>query len=417
MSDFAAMSDSSKHPGSLPPNELETVYAISRAVAGSQDTEAVLDEIVRLVRTVLIFDNMVLYTCCSENGALEPAYARAIGRGRAREADLAWGEKTAQRVYQEKQPVMRVDEPEDDTQDRINLRHSLGLPLKIAGQAHGALVFIRFGGPQFLPAQVHLAEFIALHVAQLLEHRQLVEKIADLEARRRLDSLQEDFISTISHELLTPLGFVKGYATTLLREDIHWDDPTRREFLTIIDEEADRLHELIDNMLDSSRLQAGTLRINFQPIRLDTMLRDISLRARSRNEQLQLELAIDYPPVQIQADPSRLAQVFDNIINNAMKYAPGSPIHIQLTHEDDRAHITIQDFGPGIPADHLENLFKRFFRVPGQDTTVRGTGLGLYISRKLIQSHGGEIRAESQPGHGTTFHIYLPDHWQGNDEA
>ena len=114
-----------------------------------------------------------------------------------------------------------------------------------------------------------------MHVAQLFEHDQLVQRVVSLEAERRLDRLQEDFIATVSHELLTPLGFIKGYATTLLRADATWDENTRSEFLTIIDEEADRLRELIENLMNSSRLQAGTLRLTYQPVRLDTFLKEI----------------------------------------------------------------------------------------------------------------------------------------------
>lgn len=400
--------EGSSPPGSLQLNELEVVYALSRVVTGPEVPETVLDRIIVLARSVLIFDNMVLYTCCNTDGALEPEFARAIGRGRTREADLAWGELTAQEVYRSHTNVMRVEELEGASYDRMMIRHSLGLPLIANGQVQGALVFIRFGGPDFLPQQINLAEFIALHVAQLLERRDLVERVADLEARRRLDSLQEDFISTITHELLTPLGFIKGYATTLMREDIEWDNTTRREFLTIIDEEADRLHALIDNLLDSSRLQAGTLPMNFQQLRLDTMLKDLTLRARSRNEGLQIEFETQAPKLQIQADSTRLSQVFDNIISNAIKYAPGSPIAISLTSEGEQAHIQICDRGPGISEQHLENLFKRFYRVSESNPTAHGTGLGLYICRKIIQAHQGEIRAASQVGQGTCFHIFLP---------
>jgi signal transduction histidine kinase len=306
-----------------------------------------------------------------------------------------------------------LEELEGEAGDRTDIRHSLGLPVKSGDQAMGALVFIRFGGPKYTEGQIHLVEFVAAHIAQLLKHRQLVEQIANLEAKRRLDSLQDDFVATISHELLTPLGFIKGYATTLLREDIAWDEHARREFLTIIDEESDRLRDLIDNLMDSSRLQAGTLQMTFQPVRLDTVLRDLSLRARSRNDDLAIELKVITPGLQTQADPTRLAQVFDNIISNAQKYAPGSPIEVTLDQVDDRACIAIRDFGPGIPPDHLAKVFQRFYRVPDKSTSVRGTGLGLYICRKIIQAHGGEIEAGSKVGEGTTFFIYLPCEAQG----
>ena len=393
--------------GSLRPQELAAMYAISRTVARAVDTDTALDEIIRLVRPVFIFDNMVLYKL-REDASLEPTYARAIGRGRFREADLAWGEYTANEAFISGQPAMRFEELAGANEDRTGVRNFLGLPLNQGEQIMGVLVFIRFGGPAFTPDQVSLAEFIASHVAQLLSRRQFVEKIASLEARRRLDNLQEDFIATISHELLTPLGFIKGYATTLLREDTNWDDTTRREFLTIIDEEADRLRELIDNLMDSSRLQAGTLRMSLQPVRLEALLKDISQRAKTRNENLNIRLILNAVGLQIQADPTRLAQVFDNLLINAVKYAPDSPIEITLDTLDSMARIAVKDCGPGIPPEHLQNMFKRFFRVPGRTTSIRGTGLGLYICRQIVQAHSGEITVDSILGQGTTFFILLP---------
>jgi signal transduction histidine kinase len=272
----------------------------------------------------------------------------------------------------------------------------------------GALVFIRFGGPSFQPDQIRLSEFIAVHVSQLLGRKHLVQRVSSLEAERRLDRLQEDFIATVSHELLTPLGFIKGYATTLLRDDTIWDDDTRREFLTIIDEEADRLRELIENLMDSSRLQAGTLRMSFQPLRLDTFLKDMMQRAKSLDEDVHVELEIEAPGLQIPADPTRLAQVVDNLLSNAMKYAPGSPVYVILGKEDQVAHITVKDNGPGIPPEHIKHLFERFYRVPSSNITIRGTGLGLFIVRRIVEAHGGEIKVESVVGRGTAFHIYLP---------
>ena len=407
------MFEDSTNPGSLRPQELEAVYAISRAVARAVNIDDALDEIIRLARPVFIFDNMVLYHQIDKD-ALEPSYARAIGRGRSYEAELAWGEATASEALQTEQVIIRMEETgtamDDRTaqDDRTRLRYSLGLPLHLWSDARGALVFIRFGGPAFKPDQIHLAEFIAAHVAQLVGHDRLVQRVASLEAERRLDRLQEDFIATVSHELLTPLGFIKGYATTLLREDTNWDDNTRREFLAIIDEEADRLRELIDNLMDSSRLQAGTLRLTFQSLRLDAFLRDIAARSTSRNDALVVNLELDPSGLQVPADPTRLAQVFDNLIINATKYAPGAPITITLDKADNQAHIAVRDAGPGIATVHLENLFKRFYRAPTNDTTVRGTGLGLFICRQIIRAHGGEIKAESTVGQGTTFHIYLP---------
>ncbi len=391
----------------LRPEELEAVYAISRAVALAENIDTALDEIMRLTRPVFIFDNMVLYLKREEN-TVETAFARAIGRGRFHEAELSWGEVTAQDVLRKAQVIKRLEEASEEVGDRTRLRYSLGLPLRVENDIAGALVFIRFGGPPFEPDQVRLAEFITGHVATLYWHERLVAKIASLEAERLLDRLQEDFIATISHELLTPLGFIKGYATTLLREDTSWDEDTRREFLSIIDEEADRLHELIENLMDSSRLQAGTLKMSFQPIRMDAFLKDIAMRATSRLEKMNIELDLQEPAFQIVADPTRLAQVFDNLLTNANKYAPNSTINIVLKKEGENALISVQDHGEGIAPEHLENIFKRFYRVPVTNTNVRGTGLGLFICRQIVRAHGGDIWVESTLGKGTTFNIRLP---------
>jgi signal transduction histidine kinase len=395
-------------PAVLRPEELEAVYSISRAVAKAVDLDTALDEIIHLTRPVFIFDNMVLYLQKGED-VLDPAYARAIGRGRSHEADLAWGEATAHKAMQSNQVAILIEKMDNYETDRTRLRYSLGLPLSWGSEnAMGALVFIRFGGPSFKPDQIRLSEFIAVHVAQLLGHTYLVQRVASLEAERRLNRLQEDFIATVSHELLTPLGFIKGYATTLLRDDIDWDNNTRQEFLSIIDDESDRLRELIENLMDSSRLQAGTLRMSYQPLRLDTFLKDMVLRAGSRNEDIQIYLDLRINGLQIQADPTRLAQVFDNLLSNAIKYAPGAQVKITLAKETDKAHMTVSDNGPGIAPENIKNLFNRFYRVPSDNVTVRGTGLGLYICRRIIQAHGGEITVESVVGRGTTFHIYLP---------
>ncbi|MFN2150486.1 MAG: sensor histidine kinase [Anaerolineales bacterium] len=391
--------------------ELRAVYGISRIVLQTADSITALQEIIRLSRPVFIFDNIVIYQI-RDGQTLEPTYARSVGRGRSAEADMAWGEAVAHEVMDTQQKVIRSEEIgkklDDRMLDRLRLRDYLGLPLEINDQQVGALVFIRFGGPPYLPEQIDLATFIAEHVTQLLERQHLIEQIVRLEAEHRFDRLQEDFVATVSHDLRSPLGFIKGYATSLLREDAKWDPGTRREFLTIIDEEADRLAALIDNLLDSSRLQSGTLKMDFQPIRLEALLVDAAQRAEVRKYNIKLHL--DFSPTQnrVWGDPIRLMQVFDNLLTNANKYAPGSDVTIGLVWESDFAHILVSDTGPGIQPEHLNHIFKRFYRVSKDSGPERGTGLGLYICQEIIHAHQGEIVAQSELGMGTSIHIRLP---------
>ena len=403
--------------GTLRPQELEAVYAVSNAVAGVANLEDALDQISNLTRPVLIYDNIIIYVLDDDRG-LEPTYARIIGRGRSAEADLSWGESAANQAIQTGQTVIQDERLPNWKKNRLHLRYMLGIPLRSSQSQLGALVLGRFGGPVYTADQIHLAEFIATHIAQLLVRQNLVDQVATLEAERRLRQLQDNFISTVSHELCTPLGFIKGYATTLLREDISWDEGSRREFLEIIDEETDRLRELIDNLLDSSRLQAGTLRMQLQKTRLDALLQESVARAKTRFPEMQIILDLQRN-LTIQADPVRLTQVFDNLISNAAKYAPGAAVEINLETQDKSGqqyyHIVFRDYGPGIAPEYIDKLFERFFRVPESRDKVHGTGLGLYICSEIVNVHKGELNVESNLGEGTAFHILLPHIIQPDD--
>lgn len=389
-------------------SELNAVYAIARVVAETYDTEAGLDAVFRLARTIFIFDVVSLYLRSEEAEDLEAIYARALGRGRSRESELPWGEEAAHEAYRSGQTVLRQEDAGASVKGRERRRDYLGLPLLVGGRCVGGLVFGRFGGPAYPPEHIRLAEFVAWHVGQLLENRRMARRIASLEAQRELARMQEEFISTISHELRTPLGFIKGYVTTLLRSDAAWESQDRAEFLQIIDDEADRLRELIDNLLDSSRLESGTLGMTREQTQFATLIRDTVSRSKSMYSglDLQAEYAEDLPMVEI--DATRISQVLDNLISNAYKYAPEGPVTIRAAIDDGVLRVEVEDEGPGIAPQHMAHLFERFYRVPDNNRSTRGTGLGLYICRKIVEAHEGEIGVDSEPGKGTRFHFRIP---------
>jgi len=388
----------------LDPRTLAYVQTLVQAASLKDDWKVALDKLLVALRAEFVFDNVAIYMVDASTLSLEIAHARAVGRGKAAEADAAWGEELANQVLAKEQVI--VQNPEDDSNDRISQAYLLGIPLFNGSVVFGTMVFVRFGGPIYEDAQTTLAVIVGSWVSALLYRKVHEETHQQLSELQQKVQLQDDFVATISHELRTPLGFIKGYSTTLLRADTTWDEDTKQEFLTIIDEEADRLAQLIDNILESAKLQSRSVQLNVQPLRLDALIRDVVLRVRTRHKNLEVELRLDSVPP-IQGDNVRLTQVFDNLFSNAAKYADGSKLTVAAKKEKDNLLVTFSDRGPGIPKAYLPYIFERFYRVPG-DRSSKGSGLGLYICNQIIMAHHGKIWVESELKKGTTFYIQLP---------
>ncbi|MBV6450379.1 MAG: Adaptive-response sensory-kinase SasA [Anaerolineales bacterium] len=386
---------------------LEYLNELIQIAAQAGNSRGAIEKFLTSLRKEFVFDNVAVYLQDERTASLEIVYARAIGRARNAEADAAWGETFASQVFSKGFILTQDPQPDTPLEDRIKRAYMLGLPLGGDDSlTKGVLVFVRFGGPVYENQHVRVAKIAADILSIFFERAAWKATKSELGELKRQMQLQEDFVSTISHELRTPLGFIKGYSTSLLRKDTQWDDATRDEFLNIIDEEADRLSLLIENVLESARLESKTLPLRFQPLRLDAVLRDVVMRIRSRYKDLEVNMeANSIPP--IQGDGVRIAQVFENLFSNTIKYAPGSPIAITLNSNGETVKIVFKDRGPGITPDALPMVFERFYRVRGE-MTVTGSGLGLYICKQIIQAHRGKIWAESPPGEGTAFFIELP---------
>lgn len=243
-----------------------------------------------------------------------------------------------------------------------------------------------------------------------VEVEQKTREAEEAKARSEADRLKSEFISSMSHELRTPLTSIKGYSTSLLREDVTWDQTTTKEFLTTIDEKADELKDLIDKLLQTTKIEGGAIRLDKEPVVLarvvQKVLKDNAFRSPMH------ELTSDFPlgiPI-VEADLRYLEQVLHNLVQNAIKYSPGGgKIIVSGYKEKNEVVVSVRDEGIGIAPDQLEKVFDRFYRVDNRvGRRVGGTGLGLSIAKGLVEAHGGRIWVESEPGRGSTFSFTLP---------
>ncbi|MGD0173930.1 MAG: ATP-binding protein [Anaerolineales bacterium] len=239
----------------------------------------------------------------------------------------------------------------------------------------------------------------------------IVLGMRDLTRFREADELKDTFISIISHELKTPVALIKGYAGTLRREDAQWDPSVVKDSLAVIEEEADRLTSLIDDLLDASRLQAGGLTPNLCEVDLPKLAGRVAERLGRQfpDRVITANFPAEFP--EINADEERIGQVISNLISNAVKYSPaGTPVEILGRAAADQVTVTVADKGYGIEAEDAPHVFERFYRGPSAAKRTKGAGLGLYLAKAVVESHGGRIWIESQPGKGTRVSFTLPRH-------
>ncbi|HET7767862.1 MAG TPA: ATP-binding protein, partial [Chloroflexota bacterium] len=257
-------------------------------------------------------------------------------------------------------------------------------------------------------AQRQEAELRAL----MAERDRLAHAALDAEVLRRTDGARAALLAAVSHDLRTPLASIKASAGSLL-QDVEWSEEDQRAFARTIEQEADRLNVIVQELLDMTRIEAGAIRParDFYPV--DALVHEVvaRLRDRAREHHVVVDVPDDLPPVPL--DYVRIGQALYNLIENALKYSPpGSTICVAADLEEDRLRLTVTDDGPGIPAEALPRVFEKFFRVKSGDTAGKsGSGLGLAVARGFAEAHGGTIEVQSPPpdaARGTVFTLWLP---------
>ncbi len=292
--------------------------------------------------------------------------------------------------------------------------HVLALPMQYEEQLLGVIyVFRHSDAGGFSDRDLHVLDVFARQAAGALQQGRATA--AMLAEKTRLEEMQNTFVSIVSHELQTPVAIIKSYAATLAREDATWPPETIQRVSRNIEEECDRLTRLISDLLDLSRIQAGRVAMRVGSVELPQLVSEVidQLAPRAPKHSLRSTFTPTFPLVR--GDTDQLRRALFNLVQNAIKYSPqGGEVLIagEVRTIDDRvfAVVRVIDRGVGIPPGEQERIFDRFHRADTRlSRTTAGVGLGLYITRSIVEGHGGQIWAESEgEGRGSTFTIVLP---------
>ena len=286
-------------------------------------------------------------------------------------------------------------------------------PLIIREEAIGAILISPKEEKQpFFEYQTDLVERLPIVISIAIDNTLLYDKIQRANIRlKELDKLKDEFVSLASHELRTPMTAIKSYLWMVINKSQNLD-PQIRSYLEIASQETEHLIKLVQNMLTISRIEGKRLELNIESLDLFELLKQVydMLKVKADEKNITFTL-IPYPEkLLVSADKDKLSELFENIIGNALKYTPDNgSISIHFTIEKNKTGVYILDSGPGLSKENLPHLFQKFGRLEEtKQSRTPGTGLGLYISKQIVDLHKGSINVESEVGKGTTFTVYLP---------
>jgi signal transduction histidine kinase len=291
----------------------------------------------------------------------------------------------------------------------VGVRSRVAAPLLVGARAVG-LISIGRGEPEaFDDQEIELVSLLGRLAASTVQNMRAFEsERRTVEELRRLSALRADFVSLVSHELRSPMAAVIGAARTLQARWRELQPEQREAFLALIADETSRLASLIGDVLDTSRIEAGTFTYRFADVDISALVQDAVASAALGQDEVPVSAHIPAAAPVVRGDPDRLRQVLSNLIDNAVKYSPaGGPVEVRVAPVDGVVHVSVNDRGPGIDSDDQRLIFEKFGRVTG-GVTKPGSGLGLFIARSITEAHGGTLTVSSAPGRGATFTVTLP---------
>jgi signal transduction histidine kinase len=393
---------------------LEATNRCARALGSSLELDQAFGAFIRELRGLIDFDRVTIVLV--EGGRAEvmavagrgtdtvfpPGSARPV-RGSVLEEVLE-----GRLVYR---PAMEPNGyPEEEGLLALGLQSRLLVPLPVGPRTIGMLGLVRAEQDAFAPEEIELVAVLGRLVATAVQNIRAYEaERTTADELRRLSALRADFVSLVSHELRSPMAAVIGAARTLQERWRELSADQRQSFLELIGDETSRLADLIGDVLDTSRIEAGTFSFTFTDVDLAELLRDVVAAADLAQDEVRVTAQVNGTLPRVRGDRIRLRQVVQNLVDNAVKYSP-TGAEVRVTAETDDAHVrvAVEDTGPGIPLGDQKLIFDKFGRATVDGGTKPGTGLGLFIARSIAEAHGGSLDVDSAPAQGSVFTLELP---------
>jgi len=394
---------------------LDATNRCARALSSSLEIEHAFAAFIRELRGLVPFERMAIVLVEAGNirvfatsgaGAdtVFPPGSLITVTGSILEAVAAKG----QTVYREDMTEPQyVEEPEFL---ELGLRCRVVAPLLSGPETIGAISLVRRDPHSFRAVEIELLGLLGRLVGSAVQNIRAYEAEREtVEELRKLSALRADFVSLVSHELRSPMASVIGSARTLQQRWRELSPEQRESFLDLIAHETARLAELIGDVLDTSRIEAGTFSYSFDDVDLGELVRDSAAVAAQAQDEVGVRAVVrDHLPL-VRGDRNRLRQVLINLIDNAVNYSPaGDEVRVEAIASDGMVLIEVRDRGPGIPSEHQKVIFEKFGRVAIGDKAKPGTGLGLFIARSIAEAHGGFLEVQSAPDNGAVFTLSLP---------
>jgi signal transduction histidine kinase len=393
---------------------LDAANRCARALSSSLDLDEAVDAFIRELRGLVPFDRMAIVL--AEDGTARIIATAGEGSDDAIAAGVEFDPENSlisdvvargQTVYRrDMSPPLYVEE---DRLLALGLRSRVAAPLLAGARTTGLLSLSRREPDAFQEHEVELTGLLGRLAASAVQNIRAYEgERRTVDELRRLSTLRADFVSLVSHELRSPMAAVIGAARTLQGRWRELQPEQRESFLALIGDETTRLAALIGDVLDTSRIDAGTFSYRFTDVDVSALVRDMVATAALGQDEVPILVDIAPDVAVVRADPERLRQIFGNLIDNAVKYSPaGEPVEVRVAPVNGAVLVSVRDRGPGIKPADQRVIFEKFGRVAAGNSKP-GSGLGLYIARSIAETHGGTIAVASAPGRGATFTVKLP---------